>query len=144
MRPLMRDKIETLLTEKRISKTELSEKLGIGYSTLWRRLSGRRVLDVDFLMDLASLLGTSVSYLIGETDESSTNNNEKIKEKIKVHQSESAPDTSGHLVFKHRDYQVDIPDTPSNKKWFRELIEPILLKGEEEKQQALLTSKKRK
>ena len=67
MRPLMRDKIETLMREKRISKTGLSEKLGIGYSTLWHRLSGRRMLEVDFLTDLASLLGTSVSYLIGKT-----------------------------------------------------------------------------
>ena len=68
MLQIMNERIKGLLAEKRISKTEISEKLNIGYSTLWRRLNGERGVDVDFLIELANVLGTTASYLMGETD----------------------------------------------------------------------------
>ena len=68
MLPVLNERIKNLLSEKRFSKTDISERLGIGYSTLWRRLNGERNVNLDFLTELAEVLGTTVSYLIGETD----------------------------------------------------------------------------
>ncbi len=62
------ERVEKLLSEKKISKTEISKKLGIGYSTLWRRLNGSRNVNVDFLTELANILGTTPSYLMGEAN----------------------------------------------------------------------------
>lgn len=135
MSKLINERIQDLITAKRVSKAEISEKLGIGYSTLWRRLNGERSINVDFLSDLAKVLGTTSSYLMGETNnpsviihaeqsilpkEENTNTDETSKETL--HQ-----ETPGHLVFRHGDYCIDVPDTPSNQTWFRELATNILM-----------------
>ena len=66
---MLNERIKKRLSETRMTKTELSEKLGIEYSTLWRRLNGERKIDVEFLMQIAKVLGTTTTYLMGETDE---------------------------------------------------------------------------
>ena len=68
MSDIISERLKTLMAEKRYSKAEISERLGIGYSTLWRRLNGERGINIDFLSELAKVLDTSVAYLIGETD----------------------------------------------------------------------------
>ncbi len=68
MSEIITERLKKLMAEKRYSKAEISDRLGIGYSTLWRRLNGERSVNVDFLSELAKILDTSVSYLIGETD----------------------------------------------------------------------------
>lgn len=68
MSEIITERLKALIAEKRYSKAEISDKLGIGYSTLWRRLNGERSVNIDFLSELAKVLDTSVSYLIGETD----------------------------------------------------------------------------
>ena len=68
MSEVIRERLKKLMDENRYTKAEISEKLGIGYSTLWRRLNGERGININFLSELAKLLNTSVSYLIGETD----------------------------------------------------------------------------
>ena len=77
-------RVENLLSAKKVSKVAISQELGIGYSTLWRRLNGSRNVNVDFLTKLADILGTTPSYLMGETDnpsrESSINNSLKVKQ----------------------------------------------------------------
>ena len=74
MSKVINERIEALISSNRFSKTEISARLGIGYSTLWRRLNGERNVNLDFLSELAEVLGTTVSYLIGETD-----NPERVK-----------------------------------------------------------------
>lgn len=68
MSEVIKERLKKLMEEKRYSKAELSERLEIGYSTLWRRLNGERGINIDFLLELAKVLDTSVSYLIGETE----------------------------------------------------------------------------
>lgn len=47
-----------------ISLESLADKLGIDYSTLWRRCNGRIRLDVKFLEKIAEALDISPSYLL--------------------------------------------------------------------------------
>lgn len=80
MSEIISKRLKSLMAEKRYSKAEISEKLGIGYSTLWRRLNGERSVNIDFLSELAQVLDTSVSYLIGETDNPERGMNMEIPE----------------------------------------------------------------
>ena len=139
MAQILNERIKELLSERRISKAEISEKLGIGYSTLWRRLNGERGINVDFLIQLASVLGTTASYLLGETNDPKLDNEASVK-KVSSHDTLAGKvdnnsketihqEMPGHLVFKHGDYYVDIPDTPSNQAWFRELTTNMLMSG---------------
>ena len=131
------ERIKALISDRRFSKAEISEKLGIGYSTLWRRLNGERSINVDFLSELAKVLGTSSSYLMGETDDPSAlvqHEQKTLPQAESTQTSELSKETvlqekPGHLIFKHGDYYVDVPDTPSNQTWFRELIINMLMTG---------------
>ena len=49
----------------------MAERLDMEYLTLWRKLSGKRSMDVSLLKRIAEILGTSVAYLLGETDDPS-------------------------------------------------------------------------
>ncbi len=133
MTQILNDRIKELLLEKRISKAEISEKLGIGYSTLWRRLNGERGINANFLMELASILCTTVSYLLGETDSPLPNDKNKSLNSTTDTDNLSTEtmrhETPGHLIFKHGEYCVDIPDTPSNQKWFQEMTTSMLMKN---------------
>ena len=73
----LNERIKRLLSEKGISKTEISTKLGIGYSTLWRRLNGDRNLNIEFLIEIAKILGITVSDLIGENGENTSRQKEE-------------------------------------------------------------------
>ena len=64
-------RIKQVMAEKHLSPTKVAEKLGVNYTTLWRRLHGDREINVDFLVDLADVLGTSAAFLLGETDDPS-------------------------------------------------------------------------
>ena len=57
-----------LMAERYITKKQMAERLEMEYLTLWRKLKGKRGIDIVLLMDIAKVLGTSVAYLIGETD----------------------------------------------------------------------------
>ena len=135
MSKVINERIKELISNKRFSKAEISEKLGIGYSTLWRRLNGERSINVDFLSDLAKVLGTSSSYLIGETDnpdaivqhEQKAISKEENAQKDETSKETLLQETPGHLIFQHGDYYVDVPDTPSNQVWFRELTTNMLM-----------------
>lgn len=146
MLQVLNERIRKLLSEKRIPKTEISEKLGIGYSTLWRRLNGERSINVDFLLELAKVLGTTASELLYGLDKVAPDSGNESTE-INIIPVTVAPDMNsditsketlhhempGHLVFKHGDYYIDIPDTPSNQEWFRELTSNMLMPSVTEK-----------
>lgn len=91
------ERLKNLMEEKRYSKAEISEKLGIGYSTLWRRLNGERSINIDFLMELASALGTSIAYLVGETDNPEPNGAEAIH--IQEHVSGKSTATTNYAYW---------------------------------------------
>lgn len=51
------------------TQAELAEQIGVHEMTIRRWESGERYPDADMLQKLAAALGTSVSYLMGETDD---------------------------------------------------------------------------
>lgn len=71
MSEMLSERVKDLLETKGIKQKEISEELGVEYSTLWRRLRGERKITVDFLQRLSKSLGTSSAYLLGETDDPS-------------------------------------------------------------------------
>ena len=87
----LNERIKKLLSEKRISKTEISSKLGIGYSTLWRRLNGDRNINIDFLIEIAKILGVTVSDLIGETGDFTSSQKDESHVANVLSQAEHTP-----------------------------------------------------
>ena len=64
-----------LMEEQYLSKKDMAKRLGMEYLTFWRTLKGERGIDVVLLMQIAQVLGTSVAYLLGETDNPVSNSN---------------------------------------------------------------------
>ena len=132
------ERVNKLMKRLSLSKKDMANRLNVDYSTFWRKLNGKRNVDIPVLIQIAGILGTSVSYLVGETnnpippealcisdvsvDESLSAQDEASKETL--HQ-----ETPGHLVLRHGDYCVDVPDTPSNQAWFRDLTASVLMAG---------------
>ncbi|MBR1437884.1 MAG: helix-turn-helix transcriptional regulator [Synergistaceae bacterium] len=115
------------MTERYINKKEMAERLGMEYLTFWRKLKGKRGIDVVLLMDIAHVLGTSAAYLLGETDNPSSIVGEKsviIRTNDPSREIVSKP---SKLSFHDGDIAIDIPDTPDNKKWFDDFIRNVML-----------------
>lgn len=79
-------RINQLMEARYLKKKDVAERLGMEYLTFWRKLKGKRGVDALLLSRLAEILGTSVSYLIGETDNPyiNTNNNNNEKNLIQI------------------------------------------------------------
>ena len=61
-------RVELLMRRQDLSNQNMADKLNMDYSSFWRRIKGKRTVDMNLLIRLAEVLGTSVAYLIGETD----------------------------------------------------------------------------
>lgn len=48
-----------------VSRLELSEKLGVSYSTIRNWLSGKTMIPSDKLTEMARMFGCSTDYLLG-------------------------------------------------------------------------------
>ena len=115
-----------LMAERYLTKKEMAERLKMEYLTLWRKLNGKRGIDVVLLMDIAKVLGTSVSYLIGETDNPSVNISETpvvIKTNDPSREIVSKP---GRLSFNNGEVSIDMPDTPANRSWLDSFVRKTL------------------
>ncbi len=117
-----------------LSGEKVAEVLGTTRVTVSRWESDTSEPDDRTKIALAKLLNTSVAYLIGETD------NPNISE-TGVGSSSFTPDialleepsketlhkeTPGKLVFKQGDCYIEVPDTPSNQAWFKELSASVI------------------
>ncbi len=60
-------RIQILLEEKGISRSEFARRLNINYSTAAGYIQGRRLPDCETLLKMSILLNTSSDYLIGRT-----------------------------------------------------------------------------
>ena len=111
-------RIKKIISEKHVSQTKIARDLGINYTTFWRRLHGARELNVDFLVKLANILGTSVAYLLGETDNPSPDLAQTQAAGGKPTQvSKVTLDLEAivkDLVYEHPDLAVGFRDTREN------------------------------
>lgn len=112
-----------LMEERYLSKKDMAERLGMEYLTFWRKLKGKRGIDVALLIQIAQVLGTSVAYLLGETDNpvsnSTTDNPVVIQTNDPSRKIVSEP---SRLVFHNGEVSIDMPDTPINREWLEKFI----------------------
>ena len=111
-----------LMAERYLTKKEMAERLKMEYLTLWRKLNGKRGIDVILLMDIAKVLGTSVSYLIGETDNPSANISETPVVIQTNDPSREIVSKPGRLSFNNGEVSIDMPDTPANRSWLDSFV----------------------
>ena len=136
---VLMERTNKLMNERYINKKEMAERLGMEYLTFWRKLKGKRGIDVILLMQIANILGTSAAYLLGETDSPYSNlPSDNVTEKPIVIQS-SDPSRKivsepSKLSFHSGEISIDIPDTPANKKWFDDFITNIMLVKSQDRQ----------
>lgn len=62
------DRIVQLLFTQNMTQTQLAERVDMVRSVLSAKLHGKRRWYVDEVIAIADVLGTSVGYLLGETD----------------------------------------------------------------------------
>ena len=131
-------RIEDLMNRNFISKKDMAKRLNVDYSTFWRKANGKRSIDVVSLLNIASILGTTAGYLLGETNSSLPSDGDVSKENqlpIDIMSPELGSkekfyqETPGQLVFECGDIHIEVPDTPSNQAWFRSMAQNYLMHG---------------
>lgn len=68
-------RIEAIRKEKKLSRPKLAEMMNVAPNSVWRWESGEREPEVETLRKLASVLGVSVAYLMGEGEHPRVNTN---------------------------------------------------------------------
>ena len=142
------ERIRQKRKELRLSCEKVAHELNTTKVTVSRWEKGDSEPNDRTKFALARLLKTSVSYLIGETNDPSpilssgnvvrcAENDSEKGQKSEVHvvedtgvtlliqtndQSREVVSKPGHLTFRNGDVLIDIPDTPENKKWFNEFL----------------------
>ena len=74
------EKVKYLLRERDMTQKALAASMGMEYNLLWRKLSGPRKINMEFLQKLAQTLGTTIAYLTSETDDPTPYNSNGEKE----------------------------------------------------------------
>ena len=119
-----------LMDKMYLTKKEMAERLGMEYLTFWRKLNGKRGIDVPLLMKIAKVLGTSASYLLGETDNPILNDAKNEPIIIQTNDpSRKIVTEPSRLTFNNGVVSIEMPDTPIN----RELLDNFVRKALENK-----------
>lgn len=124
-----------------LSGEKVAEALGTTRVTISRWETGTSEPDDKTKLALAKILNTSVAYLIGET-----NNPNPLDMSFEfpvqdlssaqdvISQDETSKETlhqekPGYLKFRQGDCYIEVPDTPSNQAWFRDLTASVMMAG---------------
>ena len=127
-----------LMNKMYLTKREMAERLGMEYLTFWRKLNGKRGIDVTLLMKIAKVLGTSASYLLGETDNDNPTSNIK-NESIIIQTNDPSRKIvtePSRLTFNNGEVSIEMPDTPINREWLDNFVLKAL-ENKNTKQQSL-------
>ncbi len=62
-------RVHMLMWDQKVTQVQLGGRIGMDQSSLGKRLRGERGWTVDQLLTMARVFNTTVSYLVGETDE---------------------------------------------------------------------------
>ena len=124
---VLTQRINKLMAERYLTKKEMAERLKMEYLTLWRKLNGKRGIDVVLLMDIAKVLGTPVAYLIGETDNPNSTTVPEAPVIIQTNDpSREIVSKPGRLSFNNGEVSIDMPDTPTNRTWLDSFVRKTL------------------
>ena len=64
-------RVHSVMWDRKITQTQLSQRIGMAQTLISRRLRGTLGWPAPLLVKTAAALGTSVAYLVGETDDPS-------------------------------------------------------------------------
>ncbi len=116
------------------TQAELAEQIGVHEMTIRRWESGERYPDADMLQKLAAALGTSVSYLVGETEDPqapapmggpSSPHLVEGKNVVSPVAGSDAP-----VVFQIGEMRLELPPTPETYAFLERQLRGILPTGE--------------
>lgn len=114
------------LREGKYSQEELADMLHVHNNTISKWENGSQEPRAKKVAELAQILGTTPSYLLGDTDNPDANAIALKNEQQNSGRDISLDNKAGHLVFRNGDLVVDIPDTPENKTLYWRIIEKVL------------------
>ena len=109
-----------------IRQEELSKRVGVSLKTIQRWENGERSPRMGEIESLSKALEKPLSYFIDIDD---------TDKKVMPETLLSAPDDgrdimtdnkAGHLIFRHGNTIVDLPDTPENKGLYWRVVEKML------------------
>ena len=119
-----------------MKQEELSKRVGVSLKTIQRWENGERSPRMDEINRLSTALDKPLGYFVGMSD---------INERLAVNPLPSSDDSkkestdssdngrdiltdnkAGHLIFRHGNTIVDIPDTPENKNLYWRVVEKML------------------
>ena len=124
-----------------LSGEKVAEALGTTRVTISRWETGTSEPDDKTKLALAKVLNTSAAYLIGETNNPNPlgmsfefSAQDLSSAQDVVSQDEASKETvhqekPGYLKFRQGDCYIEVPDSPSNQAWFRDLTASVMMAG---------------
>ncbi|MBQ7263837.1 MAG: helix-turn-helix transcriptional regulator [Synergistaceae bacterium] len=119
------ERLKSLRRERRYSQKALGDMVGVQNNTVWRWENGGATPDANNVSKLATALGSTVSYLMGETDDPAPPATDQPVSNKSILSSDP-PATSGRLIYEQGDHRLDLPDTPENRTLFREIVAEMM------------------
>ena len=118
------ERVSKLMKLNSLSKKDMATRLNVDYSTFWRKLNGKRNVDISVLMQIAEILGTSVAYLIGETDKPERMGNKRHTNTQLVN------DEKGNIVCEWgNNNRIVLPDNNETRDLLHNFFSELLDKG---------------
>ena len=128
--------IKTQRKKQGLNQEELAERLDVSIKTIQRWEWGQRSPRAEELQKLASALNTTSAYLLGDADDprpvKSTDTLEPSQSEInfapvnmdaqaeRIKEVKSDRGTLRYSFGSGR--EIEVPDTPANQEWFREIV----------------------
>ena len=117
------------------TQAELAEQIGVHEMTIRRWESGERYPDADMLQKLSVALGTSISYLVGETDApqapaptGAPSSPPHLAEGKNV--VPPVADSAAPVVFQIGEMRLELPPTPETYAFLERQLRGVLPTGE--------------
>ena len=124
--------------ELRMSAESIAKALNTTRVTISRWESGVSEPDDKKKVALARLLGTSVAYLMGETDNPMPLLD--VSDTVVITTNDASRkiiSEPGRLKFNNGDISIDMPYTSENKRWFDEFITKVIMQAPVSREPAL-------
>lgn len=129
---ILSDRLKALREQENYSQSKLGELLNVRPNTVWRWENDKAIPDANTVIKIAEALKTSVAYLLGEIDtpspikqEIDNKNTKDAEADNRITSNKTA--SNGSLIYEWGGtHRIEIPDTPQNQIWFRELMTRVI------------------